>query len=196
MGLEKAYELYKKLKLTEKTAHQPDVNEDAPMTAWKNRLFGEQLEKAGKQFKEELDYIFCEEEKWQVIRVLKVPHRDDIEECKMPGWKYPSDHFMIMAELALKLSPLDAWKKRNKECEVEKQELKTARARLRKQPAEEVLRTRRLADTGRMEAKDVTAMSPSELVLHRRRLATEFASRPFSPPLWNRSRRLSATTRN
>merc|ERR1711964_818156 len=80
---------------------------------------------------------------------------------------------MIMAELALKLSPLDAWKKRNKEREAKMQELKTARARLRKQPAEGVLglRTRRLADTARMEAKDVTAMSPSELVLHRRRLA-------------------------
>merc|ERR1711964_702210 len=37
--------------------------------------------------------------------------------------------------------------------------------------AETVLRKHHLADTARMEAKDVAAMSPSELVTHRRRLA-------------------------
>merc|ERR1711964_167619 len=36
--------------------------------------------------------------------------------------------------------------------------------------AEEVLARRRLVDHARMAAKDVDAMSPSELVLHRRRL--------------------------
>merc|ERR1711964_322596 len=135
---------------------EPDKNGKAPMTAWKNRLFGEHLEKAGKQFKEELDYIFYEKEAWRVARVLKVPQRNAIEACKMPGWKYPSDHFRIMAELALKpLSPLDAWVKRNKEREVEEQVLKTAlagrREGRRRLPAEEVLRKHHLADTARME---------------------------------------------
>merc|ERR1711964_445063 len=203
--LEKAYDLYKKLKLTEKTAHEPDVNGDAPMTAWKNRLFGEQLEKAGKQFKEELDYIFYEQKAWEVTRVLKVPHRKVIEECKMPGWKYPSDHFMIMAELELhdmaKLLPeakarlskpsvsntLADWEK---QWAAEDQRLKETRKTLdailvdnkktekrlaaldrRRLAAEEVLHRRRLDDTARMEAKDVDSMSPSELTLHRRRLA-------------------------
>merc|ERR1711964_669021 len=36
--------------------------------------------------------------------------------------------------------------------------------------AEEVLARRHLLDHARMEAKDVDAMSPSELVMHRRRL--------------------------
>merc|ERR1711964_499344 len=97
--LEDAYKVYQPL--TEENAHKPEENGKAPMTAWKNRLFGEQLEKAGKQFKEELDYIFCEKKAWDVLRVLKVPLRSDIEACKLPGWKYPSDHFMIMAELEL-----------------------------------------------------------------------------------------------
>merc|ERR1711900_136973 len=38
-------------------------------------------------------------------------------------------------------------------------------------PAVQVFQRRRLADAARMEAKDVAAMSPSKLVLHRRRLA-------------------------
>merc|ERR1711964_229429 len=37
--------------------------------------------------------------------------------------------------------------------------------------AEEVLARRRLVEHARMEAKDVNAMSPSELIMHRRRLA-------------------------
>merc|ERR1711964_203123 len=37
--------------------------------------------------------------------------------------------------------------------------------------AEEVLARRRLIDHACMEAKDVNAMSPSELIMHRRRLA-------------------------
>merc|ERR1711964_932539 len=163
--LKAAYTEYEKLKLTEKTAHQPEKNGEALMTAWKHRLFGEQLEKAGKQFKEELDYIFYQQYVWQVTRVLKVPQRRDIEECKMPGWKYPSDHFMIMAELELA-----DWDKACQEVEEAiEEDIDEADAMLVAQgkksgflplSAEEVLSRRRLADTARMEAKDVAAMSP------------------------------------
>merc|ERR1711964_381521 len=49
--------------------------------------------------------------------------------------------------------------------------LEPVEGRRRLASAEELLHRRRLADTARMEAKDVAGMSPSELVMHRRRLA-------------------------
>merc|ERR1711964_458563 len=45
------------------------------------------------------------------------------------------------------------------------------RRRLARTYAEEVIARRRRADHARMEARDADAMSPSELVMHRRRLA-------------------------
>merc|ERR1711964_438825 len=192
--LKAAYKIYDNL--SAKNAHEPDQNKNAPMTAWKNRLFGEQLEKAGKQFKEELDYIFYEQRAWQVTQVLKVPHRDAIEECKMPGWKYPSDHFMIMAVLALKKAKALPSTTDEKSCDPTEEEkaqeaspspsTTPTMASLEKryaaedEVAEENMK-RRAAETEARQAREASAsihgkegrrrLSSAEELLHRRRLA-------------------------
>merc|ERR1711964_839491 len=61
-------------------------------------------------------------------------------------------------------------------------------------PAVQVFQRRRLADAARMEAKDVAAMSPSELSCIGVGWLTASASRPSSLLLWMRSSRPSATT--
>merc|ERR1711964_965929 len=55
-----------------------------------------QEDKRGKT-KQTIDYIFYTND-FKCSRVLDIT-KDKIEDMKMPGWKYPSDHFMISADL-------------------------------------------------------------------------------------------------
>merc|ERR1711964_664741 len=45
-----------------------------------------------------IDYIFYTSEDFECTRVLNMPTKK-IEPLFMPGWKYPSDHFCIVADL-------------------------------------------------------------------------------------------------
>merc|ERR1711964_216826 len=59
---------------------------------------GNQPDKRGKTA-ETIDYIFYTNE-FECSRVLGIT-KDPIEHVRMPGWRYPSDHFSIVADLKL-----------------------------------------------------------------------------------------------
>merc|ERR1711964_146170 len=68
-------------------------------TTSKWRKGGVQVDKRGKTT-QTIDYIFYTANHFECTRVLDMPPLDTIEPLLlMPGWKYPSDHFMICADL-------------------------------------------------------------------------------------------------
>lgn len=70
-------------------------------TTWKTRVCGNQPAKNGKTFKQTSDYIFLSEGRFRVLGLLDFPPAEAMETCLMPGYKYPSDHFAVMAEVEL-----------------------------------------------------------------------------------------------
>merc|ERR1711964_771061 len=76
--------------------------EDLRLTSAKDRWGGPQLDKLGIK-KQAIDFIFHTKE-WKVRKVLTVPTEEHIESQSpqlLPDGKYPSDHFMIGADLEL-----------------------------------------------------------------------------------------------
>jgi len=72
--------------------------EELDFTTCKWRKGGAQKDKLGVK-KQTIDFIFYSEGDWQVRRTLDVPPAEKLEHLKMPGWKYPSDHFLISADI-------------------------------------------------------------------------------------------------
>jgi len=68
-------------------------------TTSKHRKGGVQEDKRGKTT-QTIDYVYYTSNGLDCTRVLKMPE-EKIEALYMPGWKYPSDHFMICADLVL-----------------------------------------------------------------------------------------------
>merc|ERR1711964_158923 len=66
-------------------------------TTSKWRKGGVQVDKRGIT-NQTIDYIFYTSEDFKCARVLDIT-KEEIEPLLMPGWKYPSDHFMICADL-------------------------------------------------------------------------------------------------
>merc|ERR1711964_729003 len=62
---------------------------------------GNQKDKRGKTA-ETIDYIFYTKE-FECSQVLDIT-KDTLEHVRMPGWRYPSDHFSIVADLTLRRS--------------------------------------------------------------------------------------------
>merc|ERR1711964_339564 len=87
--LEKEKKLIPKL-LKMKLTQEPEF------TTSKWRKGGQQVDKQGIT-NQTIDYIFYTEE-IECAQILALP-KEKIEACYMPGWKYPSDHFCIAADL-------------------------------------------------------------------------------------------------
>merc|ERR1711964_467874 len=66
------------------------------------RKGGIQKDKRGKTA-ETIDYIFYTKE-FECSQVLDIT-KDTLEHVRMPGWRYPSDHFSIVADLTLTPQP-------------------------------------------------------------------------------------------
>jgi len=78
------------------------VRAEPAYTTDKWRKGGTQKDKRGKT-KQTIDYIFYTEE-FECSRVLNIT-KEKIEPVHMPGWKYPSDHFCIAADLTFSTAP-------------------------------------------------------------------------------------------
>jgi len=126
------------------------------------RMSGAQSKKIERQIlMEKQDFIF-KTEGLQTVRALRLlnPHQlETIQPCGLPLLKCGSDHMMLMAEVRLK----------NRGSRRLMEEAIPTSSYLHS--AEEVIARRRLVDHARIVAKDEDAMSPSELVMRRRRLA-------------------------
>eukprot|EP00811_Abedinium_folium_P005046 NODE_14647_length_1095_cov_7.121901.p1 GENE.NODE_14647_length_1095_cov_7.121901~~NODE_14647_length_1095_cov_7.121901.p1 ORF type:complete len:251 (-),score=80.11 NODE_14647_length_1095_cov_7.121901:284-1036(-) len=70
------------------------LGSEPPYTTWKRR--GEREEK------HTIDYIFVSPD-FGVERVLLMPADEDVDATRLPGWRYPSDHFALMADLTVPL---------------------------------------------------------------------------------------------
>merc|ERR1711964_711470 len=79
------------------------LTQEPEFTTSKWRKGGVQEDKRG-IINQTIDYIFYTKE-FECTRVLDLP-KEDIEDLLMPGWKYPSDHFMICADLTLSNAPV------------------------------------------------------------------------------------------
>merc|ERR1711964_426586 len=67
-------------------------------TTMKWRKGGTQKDKRGKTI-QTIDFIFYTSNGLECKRVLNMPMEEIEPDLHMPGWKYPSDHFMIGADL-------------------------------------------------------------------------------------------------
>ncbi|GFN91589.1 nocturnin-like [Plakobranchus ocellatus] len=71
--------------------------DEPSFTTWKVR--------GGKKGQEEaahtIDYLFYSKDKFQCIRVLKMPHPDQLRPNFLPSYAYPSDHLSLVADLKL-----------------------------------------------------------------------------------------------
>jgi len=96
------YAFFKELEKTNTdvtSAYNNVLFSEPDFTTDKWRKGGEQKEKICIT-KQTIDYIFYTKE-FECSRVLNLPGKNEIEEIHLPGWKYPSDHFMIAADLTL-----------------------------------------------------------------------------------------------
>lgn len=73
-------------------------------TTSKWRKGGPQLDKLGKTT-QTIDFIFYSQKDWDVRSTLSIPDQSTLEPLLMPGWRYPSDHFSLVADLELKSGP-------------------------------------------------------------------------------------------
>merc|ERR1711964_141030 len=77
------------------------VNAEPEYTTDKWRKGGTQVDKRGKTA-QTIDYIFYTPKDFEISRVLGMPPKKDLEEFRMPGWRYPSDHFYVSADLVFR----------------------------------------------------------------------------------------------
>merc|ERR1711964_676805 len=80
------------------SAYANVLGKEPAFTTDKWRKGGSQPDKRGKTA-ETIDYIFHTNE-FKCSGVLGIT-KDPIEHVRMPGWRYPSDHFSIVADLKL-----------------------------------------------------------------------------------------------
>lgn len=71
--------------------HLTNKNVEPPYTTWKIREDGE--------YCQTLDYIFYNKNVFKVMRLLEIPTVEDIGENRVPSYRYPSDHFSLVADL-------------------------------------------------------------------------------------------------
>ncbi|GIY96936.1 nocturnin [Caerostris extrusa] len=73
-----------------------NTNAEPRYTTWKIREDGE--------YCQTLDYIFYTCNSFAVENVLQIPTGEDIGEGRVPSYRYPSDHFSLVADFVLKES--------------------------------------------------------------------------------------------
>lgn len=86
---------------TQKFSHEAGGLEvlEPEYTTWKKRKAGNQPDKIGIEFKRTIDYIFFNKDNFEVVGLLGFPSDDLLDpENLLPDYKYPSDHYAIMAE--------------------------------------------------------------------------------------------------
>merc|ERR1711964_527871 len=83
----------------DKPTYRDVVGWEPPFTVDKVRKGGAQKGKI-KPVKETIDFIFYTKE-IECSRILEITN-DDLEDCRIVGWRYPSDHFCIAADLTFK----------------------------------------------------------------------------------------------
>merc|ERR1711964_418444 len=76
------------------------VEWEPPFTVDKVRKGGAQKDKVG-GVQQTIDFIFYTKE-LECSRILAIPPKDKIEDCRIVGWRYPSDHFCIASDLTFK----------------------------------------------------------------------------------------------
>ncbi|KAL1457145.1 hypothetical protein WDU94_001806 [Cyamophila willieti] len=69
-------------------------NQEPKYTTWKIREEGEVCHT--------IDYVFFSQDKFDVEAVLDMPSGEQIGEARVPSLRYPSDHFSLVCDLALK----------------------------------------------------------------------------------------------
>merc|ERR1711964_331491 len=72
------------------------LTQEPAFTTSKWRKGGVQVDKRGIT-NQTIDYIFYTSKDFECTRVLDIT-KEPIEPLLMPGWRYPSDHFMICAD--------------------------------------------------------------------------------------------------
>jgi len=78
-----------------RSCYRMALGKEPEYTTWKLRANGTD--------KHVLDYIFINNNKWEVVGYLQIPEIPEAsKEVKslIPSWNYPSDHFSLMVELA------------------------------------------------------------------------------------------------
>jgi len=79
--------------------YQEVMGWEPPFTVDKVRKGGAQKDKVG-GVQQTIDFIFYTKE-IECSRILDIT-KDDLEDCRIVGWRYPSDHFCIAADLTFK----------------------------------------------------------------------------------------------
>jgi endonuclease/exonuclease/phosphatase family metal-dependent hydrolase len=75
-----------------RSAYQLVLGAEPAWTTWKRR--------GGEELKMTLDYVLVSPEV-TCHRVLLPPDDADVDSERLPGWRYPSDHVMLAAELSV-----------------------------------------------------------------------------------------------
>jgi len=74
-----------------RSCYQIALGKEPEYTSWKLRVDGTD--------KHVLDYIFINNNKWEVVGYLQIPEAPKEVKSLIPSWNYPSDHFSLMVEL-------------------------------------------------------------------------------------------------
>merc|ERR1712098_815454 len=82
-----------------------DLEEKERFSCVKMRKGGNQSDKVGKVKNHTIDYIFYSKDGFKPKAHLEIPKKDEVLAATnglgLPCWKYPSDHFMLAADLEL-----------------------------------------------------------------------------------------------
>jgi hypothetical protein len=79
--------------LSFQSAYDLDPERNDLYTTWKTR--------GAKTAKRFIDYIFHAKSGVKCTDILSIPKEEDVEEAKLPGLRYPSDHLMIAAKFEI-----------------------------------------------------------------------------------------------
>merc|ERR1712098_338888 len=93
-----AYQTFHQAAPNMKSAYAEVLGVEPKFTTAKWRKGGVQKEKC-KKILETIDFIFYSGDDWKCSGVLKIPTEGKLETLLLPGWKYPSGHFCIAADL-------------------------------------------------------------------------------------------------
>jgi len=98
----KTFEYFQDLNKTLTSAY--DLSDTERLSTVKKRKGGDQPNKVGKEKNHTIDFIFYSQA-WKCVGTLGIPHKDHVLKetngLGMPCWRYPSDHFMLCADLVM-----------------------------------------------------------------------------------------------
>jgi len=74
-----------------RSCYQIALGTEPEYTTWKARVDGTD--------KHVIDYIFINDNKWEIVGYLEIPTSSQENKALIPNWNYPSDHFSLMVKL-------------------------------------------------------------------------------------------------